>query len=131
MAAAQASVSWIVQKVAVDGVTFYEAFPVTAGATEADDKDTYQGNGDTTVVGSARHYAFGNDREPPGFRQGGSELSDGDQWSTDDQPAWWEGADGTAHNLTLVMRGSEGAFVTVPAGGAGVKVADKAALGAG
>jgi hypothetical protein len=137
--------SWIIQKVDFDDgedqATFWEAFPVAAGAAQSSNEDSYQGGpsrlagGTVKVRGLAQHHRFTTEL-PPGMSYGGAELSDSQQVASDAQPAFWLEDAGAAHDLTFEWTTAEGegsltSFTTVPATGAPTYKDDHRKFGVG
>lgn len=121
--------SWIIQKLTVNdngqAGSFFEAFPVLANQTTAAEEDTYQSSsqsnsGKFVVTGVARHYVFTGGADPPGFTFGAG-MADDEQLACENTPEWWEGNDGTAHNLDFKWGAFACTLTTVPPSGDPVK----------
>ncbi len=106
-------------------VTFWEAFPVAAGATEST-ADVFQSppqgdSGTTTVTALVQHRNFGG-RDPRGMRKGDADLADDYGFSSNQAPPFWVAGAGAQHNLTFTwdddVDADRAVINTVPATGA-------------
>jgi hypothetical protein len=118
----QPELSWVIQKIHyrdhVKDATFWEAFPVPADSPTTEADDIFEGNvkrpfGTVTVTGLMQHYSFGGEA-PPGMRPGGAEMSDDEQYSSEDPPPFWNRDDGTPHTMVFTWGNTGGTFETDP-----------------